>query len=54
MNGEDFYAEFKEILNQLGVGWRGMKQVNVEGRLVFTLCDNGKKVTVELDLKEEK
>ena len=50
MSAEQFYEEFKLILDQLGVGFRGKDQVEVKGRLTFTLDKGGKKVTVELDL----
>lgn len=50
MNAEQLYEEFKLILDQLGVGFRGKDQVEVKGHLTFTLNEGGKKITVELDL----
>lgn len=53
MTGEEFYLEFKNALNALGVGWGHMELVEV-------IIENGKirysydNVTIEIRNKETK
>jgi hypothetical protein len=47
MNGEEFYNKFKDYLDALGPGWRGMKDVTVTGEIKFSY--NGQEITLKME-----
>lgn len=50
MNGRDFYNEFKDALDYLGVGFAGMVDANVvlDGDKVFMYVDGGRRCSFEI------
>lgn len=49
MNGKEFYEEFKDALDYLGVGFHGMADTNIANGSVVHMTANGRECIIKAD-----